>query len=188
MNPNPANNIKTVTSFINKDGAINNNHANHMFVTIPATSGQTEPPTRTHQNHQHQNTHNDIPECSSANTQRNYPSFSYYPEQVVEEGVKACQRSILGKIITEKPIHVSSIQMGLDSIWGSPSGLMIQEIEGKILQFVMDNSRTYFNGESLDFQKLLAGGEALGQGNRSKNVGFRPRSDVDSIMGVTHSL
>jgi hypothetical protein len=42
-------------------------------------------------------------------------------------------------MIIEKLIHVSSIQNGLDSIWGSPPGLKIQDIEGKILQFFMDN-------------------------------------------------
>jgi hypothetical protein len=68
---------------------------------------------------------------------------------VIEEGVKACQGSILGKIITEKPIHVSSIQNGLDNIWGSPEGLKIQEIEGKILQFYMN--------KTIDQERILLG-------------------------------
>jgi hypothetical protein len=67
-------------------------------------------------------------------------NLSLYLEQIIEEGIKACQGSILGKIITEKPIHVSSIHNGLDSIWGFPAGLKIQEIERKILQFFMQNS------------------------------------------------
>jgi hypothetical protein len=33
--------------------------------------------------------------------------------------------------------------MGLESIWGSPAGLKIQEHEGKILQFFMDDSRDH---------------------------------------------
>jgi hypothetical protein len=72
-----------------------------------------------------------------------------YPEKVVTDGVSVCQRSILGKLITNKPVHVSSIQMGLDSIWGAPQGLKIQEIEGKILQFFMD--------DIMDQERILQG-------------------------------
>jgi hypothetical protein len=66
------------------------------------------------------------------------PGFFVYPEKIINNGVNACQRSVLGKIITEKSIHLNSIQNGLESIWGSPSGLRIQEIEEGILQFFMD--------------------------------------------------
>jgi hypothetical protein len=68
------------------------------------------------------------------------PSFFVYPEKSIHEGINACQNSILGKIITEKPIHISSIQNGLDNIWGSPEGLNIQEIEKGIIQFFMSKS------------------------------------------------
>jgi hypothetical protein len=70
--------------------------------------------------------------------QQNLPEFFVYPENIINEGVNACSRSILGKIITYKSIHISSIQNGLESIWGSPQGLKVQEIEGRILQFFMD--------------------------------------------------
>jgi hypothetical protein len=66
------------------------------------------------------------------------PGFFVYPEKIINNGVHACQRSVLGKIITKKSIHLNSIQNGLESIWGSPSGLRIQEIEEGILQFFMD--------------------------------------------------
>ncbi|GAU49883.1 hypothetical protein TSUD_408220 [Trifolium subterraneum] len=98
----------------------------------PVQPPHDETPTRT--------TTSDIPESSNARNIQSTPRFSFYPEQIIENGVKNCQNSILGKIITEKPIHVSSIQNGLESIWGSPAGLRIQEIQGKILQFFMDNS------------------------------------------------
>jgi hypothetical protein len=81
-------------------------------------------------------------ESSNANNQNTQPQtppqFFVYPENIIKEGVSACSRSILGRIITDKTIHSSSIQNGLESIWGSPQGLKVQEIEGKILQFFMD--------------------------------------------------
>jgi hypothetical protein len=89
-------------------------------------------------NQNQQNSNSDIPE--SSNTNHNIPTFSYYTDHIIADGIKACQQSILGKIITDKTIHTSSIQNGLESIWGSPPGLKIQEIEGHILQFYMDNA------------------------------------------------
>jgi hypothetical protein len=101
-------------------------------------------------NQPHQNSYQQDPqenhqtrgESSQTNNQENQqqklPEFFVYPEGIIEEGVTACNRSIIGKIITNKSIHVSSIQNGLESIWGSPPGLKVQEIEGKLLQFFMD--------------------------------------------------
>jgi hypothetical protein len=47
--------------------------------------------------------------------------------------------SIIRRIITDKPIHISSIQNGLESIWGAPPGLKIQEMGEKILQIFLDS-------------------------------------------------
>jgi hypothetical protein len=98
--------------------------------------------SNSHSEQNQQTNFTDMPESSSSrsNNQHIPMNFSLYLEQIIEEGIKACQGSILGKIITEKLIHVSSIHNGLDSIWGFPAGLKIQEIERKILQFFMQNS------------------------------------------------
>ncbi|MCH93704.1 DUF4283 domain protein, partial [Trifolium medium] len=89
--------------------------------------------------------HSDSPASSSARK----PGFFVYPETVINEGINACKKSLLGKIITDKSIHVSSIQNGLESIWGSPQGLKIQEIEGGILQFFMQ--------KNIDQERILLG-------------------------------
>lgn len=77
------------------------------------------------------------------------PGFFIYPENLVQEGLNLCNNSILGKLISEKTIHVSTIQNGLDSIWGAPARLRIQEIEGKILQFFVD--------KKIDHDRILQG-------------------------------
>jgi hypothetical protein len=92
------------------------------------------------QHHQEQD-----PKTQQESYNRHDPSqkkhgFFVYPEKIINNGVNACQRSNLGKIITEKPIHISSIQRGLEQIWGTPAGLKIQEIEGGILQCFMDRN------------------------------------------------
>ncbi|MCI04014.1 DUF4283 domain protein, partial [Trifolium medium] len=104
----------------------------------------TPQPTDTRNIPNHQNQGDDKPESSNArNTsspQQNIPRSFLYSENIINEGVNVCNRSIIGKFITDKPIYVSSIQNGLENIWGSPSGLKIQVLEGKVLQFYMNDS------------------------------------------------
>jgi hypothetical protein len=132
---------------IPQDSTINSLSINPLHQSSPQQQNTTynSPSQNTNatNNHQTHPRNHDKPESSTSHHHNNHhthtPQFSYYPEQIIEEGIKACQRSVLGKIVTDKPIHISSIQNGLDSIWGSPAGIKIQEIEGKILQFCMDN-------------------------------------------------
>jgi hypothetical protein len=105
-------------------------------IVIPETPDITQP-----KNCQNQDFNGDSPNTGT--------SFFVYPENIINEGINACKKGHLGKIITEKPIHVSSIQNGLESIWGSPQGLKIQEIEGGILQF--------FTTKPIDQERILLG-------------------------------
>jgi hypothetical protein len=130
-------------------------------ITIPITNRNTIPQIpipnfentydyqNSQQQHHQQPIHDNQAGSSSKPGPRRSPGFFVYLEKLVSEGVTACQRSILGKLITSKPVHVNSIQMGLDSIWGSPPGLKIQEIEGKILQFFVD--------DNMDQERILQG-------------------------------
>jgi hypothetical protein len=108
--------------------------------TAPCSPRIIIPETTSFESHQ-QNTHQNTSNANSSqpNPPRR-PGFFVYSENIVDEGVSACKKSILGKIITEKTIHISSIQNGLEKIWGSPQGLTIQEIDGGILQFFMNRS------------------------------------------------
>jgi hypothetical protein len=125
---------------------IRNIHNQSLFITTPNPSANwSSPPQDTHPN--------DIPESSTARNHTPPPNFiprSYlYLESVINEGIQACNISIIGKIITDKPIHVNSIQNGLENIWGAPAGLKIQELGGKILQF--------FLTDPADRDKILLG-------------------------------
>jgi hypothetical protein len=109
-------------------------------INIPTIGNSNSSQNSQPQSNQHPNfTRTQSPAGTSG--PRKPPGFFVYPEKIVKEGVSACQRSILGKLITNKPVHVNSIQRGLDNIWGSPPGLKIEEIEGKILQFFMDDTK-----------------------------------------------
>jgi hypothetical protein len=125
---------------MNKNKAPITYPSNSITPTIITTNMNQPHQVPTQNQQQESQQHHGEPSKSSNNQSQppNLPEFFMYPENIINEGVNACSRSILGKIITDKSIHISSIQNGLESIWGSPQGLKVQEIEGKILQFFMD--------------------------------------------------
>ncbi|MCI15385.1 DUF4283 domain protein, partial [Trifolium medium] len=135
-----------VTSNTNQQDCHNTLARNTIVTSI--TTPQNKTLTINTQNHQDNTQHNshhtyytEIPESSTARNnpppQSNIPRSFLYSDTVINEGLNACKRSIIGKIITDKHVHVNSIQNGLESIWGSPPGLKIQVLEGKLLQFFM---------------------------------------------------
>jgi hypothetical protein len=123
-------------------------------INIPHNQTYTtfiQTPPATHQSYQHQQ--DDIPESSTARNSKprhqNLPRSFLYEESAINEGISTCQCSIIGKIITDKPIHAKSIHNGLESIWGSPPGLKVQALEGKLLQFFMN--------DIADHDRIIAG-------------------------------
>jgi hypothetical protein len=105
----------------------------HLYISTPVNTNNKDHSSPNNQ-------YSEIPESSnSRNHTPSFPRSFLYSESEINEGINACNHSIIGKIITDKPIHVSSIQNGLDSIWGAPPGLKIQELGGKILQFFMND-------------------------------------------------
>ncbi|MCH84338.1 zinc CCHC-type-like protein [Trifolium medium] len=118
-----------------------------IYLSPPSTPNQfltinTQPLNAT-SHHPQYHQHTDIPESSNTrnapSSKPNIPRSFLYSDTIINEGINACKRSIIGKIITDKPIHVSSIQNGLENIWGAPPGLKIQVLEGKLLQFFMND-------------------------------------------------
>jgi hypothetical protein len=125
----------------NSNSTLTHHVMQHLI--IPATSSEQYRKTTMEQEQPHQENQNNDPtkQQPNADDQQSTPTrpgFFVYPETVINNGLNACQKSVLGKIITEKSIHINSIQRGLESIWGSPAGLKIHEIEKGILQFFMD--------------------------------------------------
>ncbi|KAK2424372.1 nucleic acid binding / zinc ion binding protein [Trifolium repens] len=105
----------------------------HLYISTPVNTNNKDHSSPNNQ-------YSEIPESSnSRNHTSSFLRSFLYSESEINEGINACNHSIIGKIITDKPIHVSSIQNGLDSIWGAPPGLKIQELGGKILQFFMND-------------------------------------------------
>jgi hypothetical protein len=56
--------------------------------------------------------------------------FCMYKEEHIQEGVNLCKNSLIGKILSNKPIFKSILQNSLQGIWGNPAGFTINEIEG----------------------------------------------------------
>jgi hypothetical protein len=141
---------------MNQQNQVYNNGTKHklpLTINIPIPTPLHNQNAETSSNNDTITQQPDIPESSNNrnknHTQKPIPRSFLYSDQEINEGLSACSHSFLGKIITDKPIYVSSIQNGLESIWGAPAGLKVQEIGGKILQF--------FISDPADKERILLG-------------------------------
>ncbi|KAJ1404178.1 Zinc knuckle CX2CX4HX4C [Sesbania bispinosa] len=75
-------------------------------------------------------------------------NFIIYDDDV-EEGIDSCSKSLIRRILTQKPIHTNSLQSALAGIWCNPKGFRVEEIVPKTFQF-------YFDDEA-DVNRILKG-------------------------------
>ncbi|MED6221460.1 hypothetical protein PIB30_054888 [Stylosanthes scabra] len=76
-------------------------------------------------------------------------SLVIYEEKDIAEGVQKCKYSIVGKLITEKPVNQSWVQNAMYNIWRKPEEFHMKEIQSKIYQF-------FFKKEG-DMRRILNG-------------------------------
>ncbi|KAJ1439268.1 hypothetical protein SESBI_02640 [Sesbania bispinosa] len=77
------------------------------------------------------------------------PKFIIYDDGDVEEGVDLCARSLVGRFLTQKPIHTNSLQNALAGIWCNPKGFRVEEVVPHTFQF-------FFDDES-DVERIIKG-------------------------------
>lgn len=99
------------------------------------TSGNRSSPTS---NSPHQQS--EFQELPAMSPEKDEP-FCYYEESHVQESVNNCKNSLIGKILSTKPIPTSVLYSTLNGIWCNPLGFKINEIEGKLYQITMDNEQ-----------------------------------------------
>jgi hypothetical protein len=75
--------------------------------------------------------------------------FCMYKEEHIKEGVSHCKNSIIGKILSSKPILKSILQNSLLGMWGNPKGFTITEIEGGLFHISMESEA--------DTQRIIKG-------------------------------
>ncbi|KAJ1377069.1 Zinc finger, CCHC-type [Sesbania bispinosa] len=66
------------------------------------------------------------------------PLIVLYDDEDVSEGIKSCNRSLVGKILTQKPIHLNSLHNALSGMWCNPRGLRVEEVAPKTFQFFFE--------------------------------------------------
>ncbi|KAJ1422241.1 Zinc knuckle CX2CX4HX4C [Sesbania bispinosa] len=72
------------------------------------------------------------------NTRDQNPPIILYDEEDVLEGLKSCSKSLLGRIVTQKPIHTNNLHNALSGIWCQPKGFRIEEVAQKTFQFFFE--------------------------------------------------
>ncbi|KAJ1403686.1 Zinc knuckle CX2CX4HX4C [Sesbania bispinosa] len=78
-----------------------------------------------------------------SNPRRNKaPDPIVFEEEDIQEGLEECGNSVVGKLTTEKSIHVNSLSNAFNSIWNEPKGFKVIDLVGeKIFQFFFQDSR-----------------------------------------------
>ncbi|KAJ1381881.1 Zinc knuckle CX2CX4HX4C [Sesbania bispinosa] len=69
------------------------------------------------------------------NPNNDEPPIVIFDDSDIDDGVDFCLRSLVGKILTDKPIHSNSLQNTLSGIWCNPKGFRVEEISNKTYQF-----------------------------------------------------
>ncbi|KAJ1376289.1 Zinc finger, CCHC-type [Sesbania bispinosa] len=67
------------------------------------------------------------------------PNYVIYDEDDVIDGIELCSKSLIGQIITQKPIHLNNLHNALGGIWCNPLGFRMEEIYPKTFQFFFDS-------------------------------------------------
>ncbi|KAJ1399328.1 hypothetical protein SESBI_30429 [Sesbania bispinosa] len=76
--------------------------------------------------------------------------FILYDEEDVADGIESCSKSLIGRILTQKPIHLNSLQNALMGIWTQQMGHKIRACLGEVKE-----SEIYENRERGTFVHLL---------------------------------
>ena len=69
----------------------------------------------------------------------NNTTIILFDEEDATKGVEECEKSLMGKIIIEKPINNYSLQSTMQSIWGNPKSLRVEEVRDKLFQFYFED-------------------------------------------------
>lgn len=77
-----------------------------------------------------------------------------------------CDKSIMGKILTYKGVHLGGLKAAMEISWGFPKGLKVQEVGGGIYHFVFANKMDLIRvltGEPMVIQQPTHYSAALGR-------------------------
>ncbi|KAJ1438438.1 hypothetical protein SESBI_03049 [Sesbania bispinosa] len=77
------------------------------------------------------------------------PPLIIFDDEDVDAGVTFCSKSLVGKILTDKPIHTNRLQSALSGIWCHPKGFRVEELSTKVFQFFFEDDR--------DVNRILTG-------------------------------
>lgn len=125
--------------------------ATHNPHGIGSSSGvhfQPSSPANQQNQTQNQSTHSSENQQQIPKANQEEPFF-YYQECQVEDSVKSCQKSVIGKFLSSKIIPFHQINNSLMGIWGNPAGFKLMELEDKYYQIAMEKEE--------DIHRILKG-------------------------------
>ncbi|KAJ1382069.1 Zinc knuckle CX2CX4HX4C [Sesbania bispinosa] len=108
------------------------------------------------------------------------PPIVVFTEEDISDGVSLCSRSLVGRIITEKPVHVNSLQNALASIWCNPKGFKVEELEPKTFRFFFE--------EDADMERILRGSPWIFRNSWLSLLRWERNQDFNTLKFTTVPL
>jgi hypothetical protein len=128
-------NILNIPEFTGPPPFISSQHHNEFLQQHGRNSQETR---RTPSQSSEQFTTNNQQNASPNSTE---DTFCWYQEDHIQEGIQNCQKSLIGKFLSEKIITKQIVQNTLLGIWGDPKGFQISEVEGGFYHIAMDTEK-----------------------------------------------
>jgi hypothetical protein len=143
----PSNRSINIPEFMGPTPTIQHHHSsNYLPYNSPNLQQDTNQSYHQSQSHQEQPRNNqETPRKTQESNHQDSPQhvekeepFCMYKEEHIQEGIDQCSNSLIGKILSNKPILKSALQNSLQGIWGNPAGFSVTEIEGGFYHINMD--------------------------------------------------
>ncbi|KAJ1418357.1 Zinc knuckle CX2CX4HX4C [Sesbania bispinosa] len=64
-----------------------------------------------------------------------------FDKEDIQEGVQDCKNSVIGRLLTEKSVHVNSLSNALNSIWNAPKGFKVINMGEKLFQIFFEHEK-----------------------------------------------
>ncbi|PNX54704.1 hypothetical protein L195_g048325 [Trifolium pratense] len=128
-------------------------------------------------NHQENQHYNNMENSSEDDTKE----FFVYDEE--DKKIKNC---MIGKFLSDKPLHKLPLNQALSNMWCNPKELKVTELQQQFLQITMENNDDFkrYQRQSVDSKKLLVGAVGIAFSNPDKGYGKEVRGQNRESGGI----
>ncbi|KAJ1377597.1 Reverse transcriptase zinc-binding domain [Sesbania bispinosa] len=64
-----------------------------------------------------------------------------FDEEDIQDGLQDCKNNVIGKLLTEKSVHVNSLSNAFNSMWNAPKGFKVFDLGEKLFQIFFETEK-----------------------------------------------